>query len=123
MTENVPTDFMRVHASMYAFLPINCRVLIELADHRTILGSIQRLTDTGLVIDSRTRNDGAAELRPNPILFAAIARLWKQYDANCVIEMRLIYNSLADKSARIEQLEMDVDRLIKRIKTLENGKV
>lgn len=111
--------YMLIHNTFYTYLPMFATVFI--------LSHNDQFNAKFWIVRGHSNNEILLSEKPDSkntttINYSQIIQLWKQYDADCMIELRLIYNSLTDKQARITQLESQVRDLSVRLEELEKIK-
>lgn len=111
---NKKDNFFRVHPSFFPHLPVGSTILI--ADKEWF---VKKHNKTSFIIENQLEGaDNDYEYKIATIQYNADILLWKKYDTNLTIELRLIYNSLAEKDERIRELETQVNSLIETVEKL-----
>ncbi len=108
MTELL-NGYLIVHISLFAYIPIRATVIIEsdiIKSDQSKKWFVKSNVSNILVIENQM--NGTSDMfqyESHEIKYDQITKLWKKYDDRCIIEFRLIYNSLAEKNERIKKLE------------------
>jgi hypothetical protein len=105
-------NYFRVHPSFFPHLPLRSKVIIGDTGEWYV-----KKHKSGAVIleNQRDGGDGDFEYKKSVLPYGANVILWKMYDESCVIELRLIYNSLAEKDERIRELETQVSQIMEKL--------
>jgi hypothetical protein len=115
----------RVHSSFFYALPRGAKVYINSPITRSdqtmyVKGHTILEGEPALQVETHRYGKGTEYKYTEKIIkYSAIDSLSKEYDEKTAIELRLIYNSLCEKSERITALESRISVLEERLGKLE----
>lgn len=117
-SQNKLDNFFRIHPVFYPHLPVRACIFINGRG----LWYVKLHKNKMIIIENqRDGTDGDYLYKQDKITYDDDKlTIWKKYDQMVAIEMRLIYNSLAEKDERIRELETQMNDLIERVDALTN---